>query len=82
MGNDTESQPDNNSASAPAATEAVPGGVVVVQDPDSDIPDGGYGWVCVACVFFINACTWGIAAVKPHYTPPQHSPQFPPPPTR
>ena len=23
-------------------------------------PDGGYGWVCVACVFFINAHTWGI----------------------
>ena len=23
-------------------------------------PDGGYGWVCVACVFWINACTWGI----------------------
>ncbi|KAF9641552.1 Major facilitator superfamily [Lasiodiplodia theobromae] len=62
MGNDTESQPDNISISAaPAATEAVPGGVVV-QDPDSDIPDGGYGWVCVACVFFLNACTWGIAA--------------------
>ncbi|KAA6410826.1 MAG: mfs transporter [Lasallia pustulata] len=23
-------------------------------------PDGGYGWVCVACCFFINAHTWGI----------------------
>ncbi|KAB8215625.1 major facilitator superfamily domain-containing protein [Aspergillus novoparasiticus] len=23
-------------------------------------PDGGYGWVCVACVFWINAHTWGI----------------------
>lgn len=23
-------------------------------------PDGGYGWVCVACVFWINANTWGI----------------------
>lgn len=23
-------------------------------------PDGGYGWVCVACTFFINAHTWGI----------------------
>ena len=23
-------------------------------------PDGGYGWVCVACSFFINAHTWGI----------------------
>ncbi|KAK5090134.1 hypothetical protein LTR05_000303 [Lithohypha guttulata] len=23
-------------------------------------PDGGFGWVCVACSFWINACTWGI----------------------
>ncbi|KAI9839961.1 MAG: hypothetical protein M1819_000153 [Sarea resinae] len=23
-------------------------------------PNGGYGWVCVACVFLINAHTWGI----------------------
>ncbi|CAI7665315.1 unnamed protein product [Penicillium pancosmium] len=34
-------------------------------DPDEkynrDVPpDGGYGWVCVACVFWINAHTWGI----------------------
>ena len=24
------------------------------------LPDGGYGWVCVACCFLINAHTWGI----------------------
>lgn len=24
------------------------------------IPDGGYGWVCVACVCTINAFTWGV----------------------
>ncbi|QSZ29068.1 hypothetical protein DSL72_003578 [Monilinia vaccinii-corymbosi] len=23
-------------------------------------PDGGYGWVCVGCVFLINAHTWGV----------------------
>ncbi|KAL2043533.1 hypothetical protein N7G274_003840 [Stereocaulon virgatum] len=23
-------------------------------------PNGGYGWVCVACCFLINAHTWGI----------------------
>ena len=23
-------------------------------------PNGGYGWVCVACVFLINAHTWGF----------------------
>ncbi|KAF7160941.1 hypothetical protein CNMCM5623_006503 [Aspergillus felis] len=35
-----------------------------VSEPDhknsQDVPDGGYGWVCVACVFWINALTWGI----------------------
>lgn len=25
-------------------------------------PDGGYGWVCVACVTVIQACTWGANA--------------------
>ena len=25
-------------------------------------PDGGYGWVCVGCVFTINAFTWGVIA--------------------
>lgn len=28
------------------------------------VPDGGYGWVCVACVFWINAHTWGINSVS------------------
>ncbi|KAJ9251065.1 hypothetical protein DTO207G8_5618 [Paecilomyces variotii] len=29
--------------------------------PNDDVPpDGGYGWVCVACVFWINAHTWGV----------------------
>lgn len=36
----------------------------IEHQPDSkpvDVPpDGGYGWVCVACNFWINACTWGI----------------------
>lgn len=26
-------------------------------------PNGGYGWVCVACCFFINGHTWGINSV-------------------
>ena len=29
----------------------------------NDPPDGGYGWVCVACVFLINAHTWGVNSV-------------------
>lgn len=35
----------------------------IVDEP----PDGGYGWVCVACVFLLNAHTWGINSVE---TPP------------
>ena len=27
-------------------------------------PNGGYGWVCVACVFWINSHTWGINCVS------------------
>ena len=27
-------------------------------------PDGGYGWVCVACVCLVNACTWGLISVR------------------
>jgi MFS family permease len=33
----------------------------VSDDKASDLPpDGGYGWVCVACNFLINGHTWGI----------------------
>ena len=32
-----------------------------VNSPPSP-PDGGYGWVCVAAVFFINVHTWGISS--------------------
>ena len=41
----------------------------VLEDDDEralqavDPPDGGYGWVCVACCFFINGFTWGVVAV-------------------
>jgi hypothetical protein len=27
-------------------------------------PDGGYGWVCTACAFLINAHTWGVNSVR------------------
>ncbi|KAJ6259540.1 hypothetical protein Dda_5177 [Drechslerella dactyloides] len=44
--------------------DEVPGGVEVAQEAkdESAPPDGGYGWVCVFCCMFINACTWGINA--------------------
>ncbi|KAJ5953581.1 major facilitator superfamily domain-containing protein [Penicillium verhagenii] len=38
----------------------------VTKDPEHARPpapieiDGGYGWICVMCVFLINAHTWGI----------------------
>jgi hypothetical protein len=27
-------------------------------------PNGGYGWVCVVTVWFINAHTWGLNSVR------------------
>lgn len=49
-------------------TESASERTIDVEQPTStaelkaeDIPpDGGYGWVCVACNFFINGHTWGI----------------------
>lgn len=32
------------------------------EDPEGP-PEGGYGWVCVASTFLINAHTWGINSV-------------------
>ncbi len=36
----------------------------VKNDQVDTPPNGGYGWVCVACVFWINAHTWGINSVR------------------
>jgi hypothetical protein len=40
--------------------------------PDSKVedvpPDGGYGWVCVACCALINAHTWGVNSVNLWHT--------------
>lgn len=35
--------------------------VALVEDVP---PDGGYGWVCTACVLLMNANTWGVNAVR------------------
>ncbi|KAL7268286.1 hypothetical protein RUND412_009094 [Rhizina undulata] len=37
--------------------EQIPGMPASIEDVP---PDGGYGWVCVACILWVNACTWGI----------------------
>ncbi|KIW11145.1 hypothetical protein PV08_10445 [Exophiala spinifera] len=36
-----------------------------LSEPDDNAtppPDGGYGWVCLACCFVINCFTWGVVA--------------------
>lgn len=40
------------------------GGIAVLTASSDGPPDGGYGWICVGCVFLINAHTWGINSVK------------------
>ncbi|KAJ9604612.1 hypothetical protein H2200_010726 [Cladophialophora chaetospira] len=32
------------------------------EDDGTPPPDGGYGWVCLACCFTINCFTWGVVA--------------------
>ncbi|KAJ5899117.1 hypothetical protein N7495_003861 [Penicillium taxi] len=52
----TSHEPEN---SAQTLAESQPTDADDKPEPDVP-PDGGYGWVCVACVFWINAHTWGI----------------------
>lgn len=35
-----------------------------VEEKPDEPPNGGYGWVCVACAFCINAHTWGLNSVR------------------
>jgi hypothetical protein len=32
------------------------------------VPNGGYGWVCVVCMFWMNAHTWGINSVRLYFS--------------
>lgn len=58
------SKPASSASSSSSDTEdveAAPTQMAVDQKSIKDVcPDGGYGWVCVACVFMINAHTWGV----------------------
>jgi hypothetical protein len=43
------------------ATEDRQGDNTIVE---TNSPDGGYGWVCVAACFTNNAVTWGAVSVS------------------
>lgn len=62
---------DNDLHLQESSKEGRPGGLgheqttVAPEKATDDLPpDGGYGWVCVASVFWINAHTWGINSVR------------------
>lgn len=59
-----------NAKSTDARGQSQGGVRTLPQMPDANAlpPDGGYGWVCVACTAFINAHTWGINSVCPEST--------------
>lgn len=40
----------------------------VPEQTPQPLPEGGYGWVCVASGFLINAHTWGVNSVWLHTT--------------
>lgn len=44
--------------------EGNPQGSPQPKNSSEEFREGGYGWVCVACTFFMNAHTWGINAVR------------------
>jgi hypothetical protein len=47
------------------STEATPSADAnsAAEQNSDEPPNGGYGWVCVACGFWINAHTWGLNSV-------------------
>jgi hypothetical protein len=57
---------EEQDTSRDCAAEAEPEqSVSALTEKIEDVPpDGGYGWVCTGCNFFINAHTWGINSVS------------------
>ncbi|KAH8808397.1 MFS transporter-like protein [Xylogone sp. PMI_703] len=53
-------QSSNGSGEKGSLREEEAGQNAPTSYPIDTPPDGGYGWVCVACVFFINMSTWGL----------------------
>ena len=60
--NPATSQPDGNTMT-PRSEIAILNAQLTTSPPTASssptAPDGGYGWVCVACSTVINAHTWG-----------------------
>ena len=46
-------------AHSPRAAQGHGEEVGLEDDDDDKVPDGGYGWVVVACLVAMNASTWG-----------------------
>jgi hypothetical protein len=69
--NEKQRLDDTNASddSIPDGKESPPAVILNTEQPPTDVapatepppsPNGGYGWVCVACVACINAHTWGL----------------------
>lgn len=54
---------DSNTSPFPSPSELDYDNPQHVSEREDIPPNGGYGWVCVACVLMINAHTWGINSV-------------------
>ena len=66
INNDSEGPVECNASWGSEKTEAAEDPELVAQAQPKEVdqpPDGGYGWCCVACVFLINAHTWGVNSV-------------------
>lgn len=56
--NDTSTPASLPAESRPPSPHGIhPSNIATIEDVP---PDGGYGWVCTACIFMINFCTWGV----------------------
>jgi len=61
IGHDSEMEGNLSPESEETIRNDAPGEIQQEEEKLPDVPpDGGYGWVCVACTFLINAHTWGL----------------------